>query len=97
MLDDKTVWGTNFSCVHAGPMEDWTEFRLEPPDVPLPARGKLFLRGLLGTAGLEMSLNVILPGKGMPAVFRSLLNDSFRKSGWSCLILRRSVAQRFGT
>ena len=55
MLNDKTVRGTNFTCVHAGPKEEWTEFRLEPPDVPRPAKGKTFLRNLLGSAGLEMS------------------------------------------
>ena len=66
MLNDKTVRGTNFTCFHAGPKEGWTQFRLEPPDVPMPARGKLFLRNLLGSAGLEMSLNVVPPGKGIP-------------------------------
>ena len=24
MLNDKTVRGTNFTCVHAGPQEGWT-------------------------------------------------------------------------
>ena len=51
MLADKTVRGTNFTCFHAGPKEGWTEFRLEPPVVLLPAKGKLFLRTLLGSAG----------------------------------------------
>ena len=63
MLNDKTVRGTNFTCVHAGPKEVWTEFRLEPPDVPRPAKGKMFLRNLLGSAGLEMSLNVSRPAR----------------------------------
>src|SRR5437588_10700835 len=75
MLADKTVRGTTFSCFHAGPKEGWTEFRLEPLDVPLPARGKLFLRSLLGSAGLEMSLNVVPPGKGMPFLHNHRQND----------------------
>ena len=75
MADDKTVRGTNFTCVHAGPMEEWTRFRLEPPDVPLPARGKLFLRSLLGSAGLEMSLNVVPAGKGMPFLHQHQQNE----------------------
>ena len=58
MTTDKTVRGTHFTCFHAGPMEGWTRFKLDPPDVPRPAKGKLFLRNLLGSAGLEMSLNV---------------------------------------
>ena len=75
MLNDKTVRGSNFTCFHAGPMEGWTQFRLGPPDVPLPAKGKLFLRNLLGSAGLEMSLNVVPPGKGMPFLHRHREND----------------------
>jgi mannose-6-phosphate isomerase-like protein (cupin superfamily) len=69
------VQGSNFTCFHAGPKEDWTQFRLEPPDVPLPAKGKLFLGNLLGSAGLEMSLNVVLPGKGIPFLHRHQHND----------------------
>ncbi len=66
MLNDRTVRGTNFTCVHAGPMEGWAQFHLEPPEVPRPARGKVFLRNFLGSARLEMSLNVVPPGKAMP-------------------------------
>jgi len=75
MLKDETVRGTNFTCFHAGPMEGWEQFRLGPPDVPLPTRGKLFLRGLLGLAGLEMSLNVVPPGQGVPFLHRHREND----------------------
>ena len=75
MLTEKTMQGTHFTCVHAGPMEGWARFRLEPPDVPMPARGKLFLRNLLGSAGLEMSLNVVPPGKGMPFLHKHRQND----------------------
>ena len=45
MWNEKTVRSGNFTCVHAGPMEGWTQFHMEPPDVPMPARGKLFLKG----------------------------------------------------
>ena len=75
MLNDKKVRGTNFTCVHAGPKEGWTEFRLEPPDVPRPAKGKMFLRNLLGSAGLEMSLNAVPPGKGIPFLHKHQEND----------------------
>jgi hypothetical protein len=75
MPDDRTVRGGNFTCFHAGPKEGWAEFLLEPPDVPLPAWGKLFLRSLLGSAGLEMSLNVVPPGKGIPFLHRHRQND----------------------
>jgi mannose-6-phosphate isomerase-like protein (cupin superfamily) len=75
MLNDKTVRGTNFTCFHAGPMDGWAQFRLEPPEVPMLAKGKLFLRSLLGSAGLEMSLNVVPPGKGIPFLHRHRQND----------------------
>jgi mannose-6-phosphate isomerase-like protein (cupin superfamily) len=41
----------------------------------MPARGKLFLRNLLGSAGLETSLNVLAPGKGMAFLHRHQQND----------------------
>ena len=75
MTNDQMVRGTNFTCFHAGPREGWTQFRLGPPDVPVPARGKLFLRNLLGSAGLEMSLNVVPPGKGMPFLHSHRQNE----------------------
>jgi mannose-6-phosphate isomerase-like protein (cupin superfamily) len=75
MRNDQTVRGTNFTCFHAGPKEAWTQYRLEPPAVPRPARGKLFLRGLLGSAGLELSLNVVPPGQAIPFLHRHRQND----------------------
>jgi mannose-6-phosphate isomerase-like protein (cupin superfamily) len=75
MPNDRTVRNPNFTCVHAGPKEGWTDFRLEPPDVPMPTRGKLFLRNLLGSAGLEMSLNAVPPGKGIPFLHKHREND----------------------
>jgi mannose-6-phosphate isomerase-like protein (cupin superfamily) len=75
MLSEKTVRGANFTGFHAGPIGEWTQFRLDLPDVPLPARGKLFLQSILGSAGLEISLNVVPPGKGMPFLHRHQQND----------------------
>jgi mannose-6-phosphate isomerase-like protein (cupin superfamily) len=75
MTEQMTVRGTHFACFHAGPKEGWTQFRLEPPAVPVAARGKLFLRSLLGSAGLEMSLTVVPPGKGIPFLHRHQHND----------------------
>jgi mannose-6-phosphate isomerase-like protein (cupin superfamily) len=75
MLMEKTASGANFSGFHAGPMAEWLQFQSEPPDVPLPTRGKLFLKNLLGSAGLEMSLNVVPPGKAIPFLHRHREND----------------------
>ena len=75
MLNDKTLRGTNFTCFHAGPMDGWAQFRLEPPNAPVQMQGKLFLRNLLGSAGLEMSLNVVPPGHGMPFLHKHRQNE----------------------
>jgi mannose-6-phosphate isomerase-like protein (cupin superfamily) len=75
MTNEKAVSGTNFTCFHAGPMAEWGQYRVEPPEVPLPAKGKLFLRRHLESAGLEISLNVMPPGKGMPFLHRHQQND----------------------
>jgi mannose-6-phosphate isomerase-like protein (cupin superfamily) len=75
MLNDRTVQGTHFTCYHAGPMEGWAHYRLEPPNAPVPMQGKLFLRNLLGSAGLEMSLNVVPPGQGMPFLHKHRQNE----------------------
>jgi mannose-6-phosphate isomerase-like protein (cupin superfamily) len=75
MSSERTTQGANFKGFHAGPMTEWGQFRLEPPDVPIPARGKLFLKALLGSTGLEISLNVVPPGKGMPFLHAHQQND----------------------
>jgi mannose-6-phosphate isomerase-like protein (cupin superfamily) len=75
MTNDQMVRGTSFTCFHAGPMEGWTQFHLEPPNAPVSMQGKLFLRNLLGSAGLEMSLNVVLPGQGMPFLHKHRQNE----------------------
>jgi mannose-6-phosphate isomerase-like protein (cupin superfamily) len=75
MLNDQTVRSTNFTCFHAGAKEGWAQLHLEPPQVPVPMSGKLFLRSLLGSAGLEMSLNVVPPGKGIPFLHSHRQND----------------------
>jgi mannose-6-phosphate isomerase-like protein (cupin superfamily) len=75
MSIDQVVHAANYSCVHAGAKEGWTRFRLDPPVTPLPVRGKFFLRDLLNSAGLELSLNVLPPGKGIPILHKHERND----------------------
>jgi len=75
MLTDRTIQGANFTCFEAGPREGWNDFRLEPPHAPIAMQGKLFLRNLLQAPGIEMSLNVVLPGDEMPFQHRHKLND----------------------
>lgn len=75
MMSERTVAETNFICFHAGPKEAWAEHRLDPPLVPISTKGKLFLRNLLGSTGLEVSLNVVPAGKGIPFLHRHREND----------------------
>jgi mannose-6-phosphate isomerase-like protein (cupin superfamily) len=75
MLGEMQVRGDNYTGFHAGPMAEWAQFRMEPPNVPMPLKGKLFLQSLLGSAGLEISLNSLPPGKGMPFLHRHQQND----------------------
>src|ERR1043166_7288361 len=75
MTEAQTIRGANFHGFHAGPKDGWTQYCLEPPEVPMSAKGKLFLRNLLGSPGLEMSLNVVPPGKGIPFLHRHQQND----------------------
>ena len=46
MPNEKTVQATNFTCYHAGPMEGWAQFRLEPPNAPVPMQKRHPLAGL---------------------------------------------------
>ena len=75
MSNDPTVQGSHFTCFHAGPKEEWAQYRLEPPNAPVPMQGQLFLRHLLGSAALEMSLNVVPPGQGMPFLHKHRQNE----------------------
>jgi mannose-6-phosphate isomerase-like protein (cupin superfamily) len=75
MASERAIRGTNFTGFHAGSKDGWTQYGLEPPAVPRPAKGKLFLREYLNSAGLEMSLNVVPPGKGIPFLHRHQEND----------------------
>jgi mannose-6-phosphate isomerase-like protein (cupin superfamily) len=75
MWSEKQLRGENFAGFHAGPMTEWTQFHLQPPEVPVAAKGKLFLQKLLGSAGLEISLNVLPPGAAMPFLHRHDQNN----------------------
>jgi mannose-6-phosphate isomerase-like protein (cupin superfamily) len=75
MLSERTKQGSNFTCVHGGPMAKWADFAMEPPDVPRPAKGKMFLKEFLGSSGMEMSFNVVPPGKGIPFLHKHKLNE----------------------
>ena len=63
MLTEKTVRGTNFTCVHAGPMDGWGQFRMEPPEVPMPTARRLW-----GASGPLPSVEADQDRRRRPAV-----------------------------
>jgi mannose-6-phosphate isomerase-like protein (cupin superfamily) len=75
MQTEETFRGANFTCFHAGPKQQWADFRLEPPAVPMPVRGKLFLQDLIGMTGAEISLNALPPGKAIPFLHKHRQNE----------------------
>jgi uncharacterized cupin superfamily protein len=54
-----------FSVMEYGGLEDWSAFQLPHPRFGV-VPGKHFLRSELGLTGIEISLNSIAPGKGVP-------------------------------
>jgi mannose-6-phosphate isomerase-like protein (cupin superfamily) len=75
MTETQVIHGANFNGFHAGAKETWAEFQLERPVVPVRAKGKFFLRDLLNSKVLELSLNVLQPGKEFPFLHRHENND----------------------
>lgn len=59
--------GTNYTAAEVG---TWSELGQYGVERPIPARGKLFLSEILGLTGMEVSLNRISPGKGVPFTHR---------------------------
>ena len=74
-MSDNIVRSENFTLYHAGAMAEWGQYQLEPPHVPMKLKGKFFLKEVLGCNGMEMSLNSIPPGGGLPFFHKHQDND----------------------
>ena len=61
-----TQQGRNFSAAQTGPAHELSRYSFKHPRLSRPARGKVFLKDLLGLTGMEVSLNRLPAGKGMP-------------------------------
>jgi quercetin dioxygenase-like cupin family protein len=61
------------SVVEAGSMPDWSKFRFRTPGFGVIP--KFFLKERLGLNSMEVSLNMIPPGSGMPLTHRHQENE----------------------
>lgn len=60
----------NATRFEAGPASNWNQWGFQHPKLSKPAPGKLFLGERLGLDGMEVSLNTLPPGAGMPFLHR---------------------------
>jgi mannose-6-phosphate isomerase-like protein (cupin superfamily) len=58
--------GTNFSAGHYGAWADFARYEFKHPRRPQTAKGKRFLRDDLRLTAMEISLNSLPPGAGLP-------------------------------
>ena len=56
---------SSFSVIRTGRLDDWRDYVFEHPKVPITS-GKLFLKELLNLSGMEISVNRLAPGEGIP-------------------------------
>jgi mannose-6-phosphate isomerase-like protein (cupin superfamily) len=59
-----------YSVADMGPWEKLPDHAFQHPKFERPARGKVFLRPLLELTGMEVSLNCVPPGRGIPFLHR---------------------------
>jgi mannose-6-phosphate isomerase-like protein (cupin superfamily) len=62
----KVQRGSNFDLVHLGSVQEMKELSSFIPKFNRRAQGKIFLRDLLHFTGMEMSINVAVPGQTSP-------------------------------
>ncbi|HET8707185.1 MAG TPA: cupin domain-containing protein [Pseudomonadales bacterium] len=61
---------TSTTFFQAGSLNDWKQWSFKHPLLPRPAPGKLFLGDKLELTGMEVSLNTLPAGQGMPFYHR---------------------------
>lgn len=61
---------SNVTRFEAGPLREWNAWSFKHPLFAKPAPGKLFLGEKLGLDGMEVSLNTLPPGRGVPFYHR---------------------------
>lgn len=62
----KKTDGKNFTAANIGKWKELDNYTFTHSNLPAGFPGKLFLKKELGLTGMEVSLNKMLPGEGMP-------------------------------
>lgn len=65
------------SYFDAGPLREWQRWSFTHPQIGKPAPGKLFLAKNLGLTGMEVSLNILGPGRAVPFFHRHHEHEEF--------------------
>lgn len=73
--DVKTQAGKNFSAVHAGPLSALDNYKLEIPAQNRTVRGKLFIKEFLAMTGMQISVNKLPAGGGVPFLHKHKENE----------------------
>jgi mannose-6-phosphate isomerase-like protein (cupin superfamily) len=60
----------HFSVLHAGPWADLEQAEFRAPKLPAGVKGKRFLKEELGLTSMELSLNKVPAGGGIPFLHR---------------------------
>lgn len=58
--------GTNYAAVHCGPYSQLKNIELDFPGKGIVKAGKVFLKELVNSTGMEVSINSMAPGKEVP-------------------------------
>lgn len=64
--DIRTQSGENFRVAHAGPLSELNSYKLEVPALKRTVSGKLFINQFLQLTGMEISMNQLPAGAGVP-------------------------------
>jgi mannose-6-phosphate isomerase-like protein (cupin superfamily) len=71
----RTHSGSNFAAVHAGSFDNLDQVKLEVPSLNRTSKGKLFIKEYLGMTGMQISLNKLPAGKGLPFLHKHKQNE----------------------
>ena len=67
--------GTNYTAVHLGPLDGLDQYKFDHPVRKVEVVGKVFLNGLLGATGSEISLTKLPPKASVPFFHSHKLNE----------------------